>query len=74
VPVALWPQPASRPVQHPAYLQGEYGVKDLFLGVPVVLGAKGMEKIIELKLSQNEQEMFKKSAELVRQTVSQVKL
>ena len=64
----------KRIVPSAAYLQGEYGVKDLFLGVPVVLGAKGMERIIELKLSPTEQEMFKKSAELVRQTVSQVKL
>jgi len=57
-----------------AYLQGEYGVEDLFLGVPVVLGAKGMERIIELKLSPEEQELFQKSVELVRQTVAQVKL
>ena len=64
----------KRIIPSAVYLQGEYGVKDLFLGVPVVLGAKGLERIIELKLSPSEQEMFKKSSELVRQTVSQVKL
>lgn len=64
----------KRIIPSAAYLEGEYGIKDLFLGVPVVLGAKGMERIIELKLSPSEQEMFKKSADLVRQTVSQVKL
>ncbi len=64
----------KRIIPSAAYLQGEYGIKDLFLGIPVVLGARGMERIIELKLSPNEQEMFRRSAELVRQTVSQVKL
>jgi len=63
----------KRIIPSAVYLQGEYGVKDLFLGVPVVLGARGMEKIIELKLSPSEQEMFRKSADLVRQTVHQVK-
>jgi len=55
-------------------LTGEYGVKDLFLGVPVVLGSRGMERIIELKLSNEETAMFKNAAEIVRQTVSLVKL
>jgi malate dehydrogenase len=64
----------KRIIPSAVYLQGEYGVRDLFLGVPVVLGAKGVERIIELKLSPPEKEMFQKAAELVRQTVSQVKL
>ena len=57
-----------------AYLQGQYGINDLFLGVPVVLGAKGIERIIELELSPEEQEQFRKAAEIVRETVSKVQL
>jgi len=51
-----------------AYLQGEYGLKDLFFGVPVQLGSQGIEKIIEYKLDKEEQAMLLKSAEAVRQT------
>lgn len=45
-----------------AYLTGEYGIKDIYIGVPVVLGAKGVEKIIELKLSKAELAALQKSA------------
>jgi malate dehydrogenase len=45
-----------------AYLEGEYGIKDLYIGVPVVLGAKGVEKVIELKLDKDELGMLQKSA------------
>lgn len=55
-------------------LQGEYSVKDTFLGVPVVLGARGVEKIIELKLAQDELVQLHKAAEIVRETVSKVQL
>lgn len=44
-----------------AYLNGEYGYSNIYAGVPVVLGKNGVEKIIEIALSPNEQEMFKKS-------------
>jgi malate dehydrogenase len=44
-----------------AYLKGEYGVKDRYIGVPVVLGAKGVERIIEIDLSKAERGMFDKS-------------
>src|SRR6204780_3802946 len=44
-----------------AYLDGEYGYKDLFMGVPVVLGAKGVEKIITVELNEEEKGMLKKS-------------
>ena len=47
-------------------LEGEYGQKDICLGVPVVLGKNGWEKIIDFKLSDGEQEAFNKSAEAVR--------
>ena len=48
-----------------AYLMGEYGYERLFMGVPVVLGAGGIEKIIEMKLSDEEREMLDRSAEAV---------
>ena len=41
-----------------AHLTGQYGVKDLYVGVPVIIGSKGVEKIIELSLTAQEQEMF----------------
>ncbi len=48
------------------YLEGEYGQKDICLGVPVVIGNKGWEKIIDYKLNAEEQEAFNKSADAVR--------
>jgi len=56
-----------------AYLQGEYGYNDLYMGVPVVIGGKGVEKIVELKLSDVEKAMLKKSAESVQGIVNVVK-
>ena len=52
-----------------AYLQGEYGVDGLFVGVPVVLGAGGMERVIEITLSADEQAAFDKSAASVGELV-----
>ena len=49
-----------------AYLNGEYGVKDLYVGVPVVIGAKGVEKIIELQLTPDEKKMFDASVDAVK--------
>src|SRR5687767_7121388 len=51
-----------------AWLTGEYGMKDLFLGVPVKLGRKGMEKVIEVELTKDERAALEKSAEAVRAT------
>ncbi|HLQ35493.1 MAG TPA: malate dehydrogenase, partial [Chloroflexota bacterium] len=51
------------------YLKGEYGVKDLFVGVPIKLGANGMEGVFEIKLSQAEQEALNKSAGAVKELV-----
>jgi malate dehydrogenase len=51
------------------FLQGEYGVRDLFVGVPCKLGAKGLEKIIEIKLTPDEDAAFKKSAAAVKELV-----
>jgi malate dehydrogenase len=47
-------------------LDGEYGQKDICLGVPVVLGKNGWEKIVDYKLTENEQDAFNKSADAVR--------
>jgi malate dehydrogenase len=55
-------------------LQGEYGLKDIFLGVPVVLGARGAERIIELKLTPEELAQLQRAAEIVRETVSKVQV
>src|SRR3984893_6090892 len=52
------------------FLQGEYGVRDLFVGVPVKLGARGVEKIIEIKLMPDEDAAFKKSAAAVKELVT----
>ena len=52
-----------------AKLDGQYGVKGLYIGVPVVIGAKGVEKIVEIKLNADEQAMFDKSVAAVRDMV-----
>ncbi|HKY32431.1 MAG TPA: malate dehydrogenase [Candidatus Polarisedimenticolia bacterium] len=52
-----------------AYLQGEYGLRDLFVGVPVKLGSKGIEQILELKLTEPERAMLQKSADSVAELV-----
>jgi malate dehydrogenase len=56
-----------------AWLEGEYGMKGLFLGVPVKLGRKGMEKIIEVTLTADEKAALAKSAEAVREPMSVIK-
>jgi malate dehydrogenase len=48
------------------YLNGEYGVTDLYVGVPAVIGAKGVERIVEIELAGAERQMFDKSADSVR--------
>jgi malate dehydrogenase len=53
-----------------AYLKGEYGVKGLYVGVPVIIGAKGVERIVEVKLDAAEKAMFKKSVKEVRGLVA----
>lgn len=52
-----------------AYLDGEYGISGLFVGVPVKLGAKGIEQIIEIKLSHHEREQLERSASSVKELV-----
>jgi malate dehydrogenase len=57
-----------------AYLTGEYGLHDLFFGVPVILGAGGIEKIVPLKLSKEEEAMLEKSAAAVAKTRDELKM
>jgi malate dehydrogenase len=52
-----------------AYLEGEYGYKDLFMGVPCILGGKGIERIVEIPLSEEEKAMLAKSAKSVQAVV-----
>jgi len=57
-----------------AWVQGEYGVSGIYLGVPCKLGRRGLEQIIEVKLSAAEQAALKKSADAVKETMGAVKL
>jgi len=57
-----------------AWVQGEYGVSGVYLGVPCKLGRRGLEQILEVKLSADEQAALKKSADAVRETMGAVKL
>jgi len=57
-----------------AYLNGQYGVKGLYVGVPVKLGRKGVEQVIEITLTPDEQAAFNKSAASVRELVDKLKL
>jgi malate dehydrogenase len=52
-----------------AYLEGEYGIDGLYIGVPVKLGAGGIDQIVELDLSDEEREALDHSAEAVREVV-----
>jgi len=56
-----------------ALLEGEYGIDGLFVGVPVKLGAMGIEQIYEIKLSAEEQAMLQKSADAVKELVAVLK-
>jgi malate dehydrogenase len=56
-----------------AHLSGEYGVRDLYVGVPVVIGAKGVERIVTIDLTKAEQEMFAKSVASVQGLVDACK-
>ncbi|MDA9163372.1 malate dehydrogenase [Rickettsiaceae bacterium] len=57
-----------------AYLNGEYGEKDIYVGVPVVIGRNGVEKIVEIDLNDSEKAEFKKSADSVKDLINSIKL
>jgi malate dehydrogenase len=52
-----------------AYLEGEYGYKDLYMGVPIIIGAEGMERVVEIELSADEKKMLETSATAVRELI-----
>src|SRR5689334_17329787 len=56
-----------------AYLDGEYGVRDLYVGVPVIIGAKGVERIVEIQLDKDERANFEKSVNAVKGLVEACK-
>ena len=56
-----------------AYLNGEYGVKDLYVGVPIIIGSKGVERVIELKLSKKEKQNFDHSIRAVQELFNSAK-
>lgn len=57
-----------------AYVNGEYGVKDLYVGVPAIIGAGGVEKIVEISLQSDTKAMFDKSVGAVRDLIGGIKL
>ncbi len=57
-----------------AYLEGEYGINDLYFGVPIKLGAGGVEEIIQIELTDEEKEAIKKSEAAVRNIVNLIKI
>ena len=56
-----------------AYLKGEYGVNNMFVGVPVVIGAKGVERVVEIKLDRAEKALFTKSVKAVQGLIADIK-
>ena len=52
-----------------AYLEGEYGYDNLFMGVPAILGGDGIEKVVELELTEEEKAALDKSAQSVRNVI-----
>jgi len=57
-----------------AHLNGEYGVKDLYIGVPAIIGKNGVEKVVEIKLNAQELTMFNRSVDAVKKLVEEVKI
>ena len=64
----------KRVISCSAYLEGEYGLNDVYMGVPVILGAGGVEKVLEVDLMDDEKGAFQKSAEAVRKSIGQLNL
>ena len=55
-----------------AFINGQYGLKNMYMGAPTIIGSKGVEKIIEVKLSVSEKSMLKKSVQSVQGLVNAV--
>ncbi|MGE5344677.1 MAG: hypothetical protein ACM3JH_01885, partial [Acidithiobacillales bacterium] len=56
-----------------AYLEGEYGARDIYLGVPVLLGANGVEKVFELDLSAEEKTLLQNSVKLCSESIDEAR-
>ena len=56
-----------------AYLEGQYGVKNIYAGVPVIIGKNGVEKVIEINLSKEEKDQFNKSVKAVQELFESAK-
>ena len=63
----------KRLIPSAALCEGEYGINDLFIGVPTVIGKDGIEKIIEVKLNNDEKEALQETIKTVKKTVSEIK-
>ena len=57
-----------------AYLNGEYGIKDIYLGVPVILGKDGVEKIVEVKLTKDEKARLRESCKSVKKLIKKLSI
>jgi len=57
-----------------AYLNGEYGLKDVYVGVPIILGAEGVEKVVEVELTKEEKDALRTSAEIVKKNIAKLKI
>lgn len=64
----------SRQLPASAYLQGEYGLNDIFIGVPIQLGCRGVEKVLEINLTDAEREALHASAESIRANIQQASI
>ena len=72
-PQAALRDPYQRLLPSAAYLEGEYGFSDIYMGVPTVIGAGGVEAIVQLELTSDERELLKTSAASVQAVVDIVK-
>ena len=57
-----------------AYLNGEYGMKDVYLGVPVILGREGVERVFEIKLTKEERAQLKESCSAVKKLIKKLSI
>ena len=57
-----------------AYLNGEYGMKDIYLGVPVILGREGVERVVEIKLTKEERAQLKESCSAIKKLVKKLSI
>jgi malate dehydrogenase len=56
------------------YLNGEFGVKDIYMGVPVILGNEGVERVIDVKLTKEERTQFRASCASVRKLIKKLSI